>query len=167
MAYKPGLHLTQEAELFSDRTFAMTSIAKAWKGARHWAQEISVDGKWMRGKKGWWLKEENTWVTTEMMSPVLAQDIEDGTCQGHKGSMLGISTLNSTASQGKNPEWQVLCFSTSVKEYYLAPSVQQVNGGLWIWHKFHIWLSLSPPSPLQETSQSRGSLSTLLLSSSV
>ena len=69
---KSGLHLTRKVELFSNRTFAMTSIAKAFKSARHrvGAQKVSIDWELMQGKKGRWLKEENKWVTTEMMSPV-------------------------------------------------------------------------------------------------
>lgn len=71
---KSGLHLTWKVELFSDRSFAMTSIAKAFKGAQHrvGAQKMSIDGELMQGKKGRRLKEETTRVTTEMMSPAPA-----------------------------------------------------------------------------------------------
>ena len=104
---KSGLHLTRKVELFSNRTFAMTSIAKAFKSAWHrvGAQKVSIDWELMQGKKGQWLKEENKWVTTEMLSPVPT---------GHKrwnvSRTHGKHAGDSAVSRGVNSEWQVLCF---------------------------------------------------------
>lgn len=50
----------QEAELFPEKAFAMTSIPKGWKSAWHWVggQETFVGGEWEGDKRRQCLKKK-------------------------------------------------------------------------------------------------------------